>query len=145
MSERSVTKTLPINSCDPRSVFMLISNVHRLPGWHFRTRVWICCTGPHSHSAHDSRSSCFSNSPALRKVTRAECLGSTALGVISTMNFTSPGSVPVALHPGEVKFMVEITDRKSTRLNSSHSQISYAVFCLKKKKHNNNRVLMLRS
>src|SRR5688572_27771428 len=28
------------------------------------------------------------------------------------------------------------TDRKSTRLNSSHSQISYAVFCLKKKKQN---------
>src|SRR5256886_9733400 len=29
-----------------------------------------------------------------------------------------------------------IRDRKSTRLNSSHSQISYAVFCLKKKKIN---------
>src|SRR2546430_13671362 len=29
---------------------------------------------------------------------------------------------------------VRIQDRKSTRLNSSHSQISYAVFCLKKKK-----------
>src|SRR2546430_13032614 len=28
-------------------------------------------------------------------------------------------------------------DRKSTRLNSSHSQISYAVFCLKKKKQQN--------
>src|SRR2546430_4094262 len=28
----------------------------------------------------------------------------------------------------------EVLDRKSTRLNSSHSQISYAVFCLKKKK-----------
>src|SRR2546427_9208265 len=28
----------------------------------------------------------------------------------------------------------ESADRKSTRLNSSHSQISYAVFCLKKKK-----------
>src|SRR2546427_2789946 len=27
-----------------------------------------------------------------------------------------------------------LIDRKSTRLNSSHSQISYAVFCLKKKK-----------
>src|SRR2546427_8599395 len=27
-----------------------------------------------------------------------------------------------------------VEDRKSTRLNSSHSQISYAVFCLKKKK-----------
>src|SRR2546430_4924454 len=31
--------------------------------------------------------------------------------------------------------MAERGDRKSTRLNSSHSQISYAVFCLKKKKH----------
>src|SRR3989475_942072 len=30
------------------------------------------------------------------------------------------------------------TDRKSTRLNSSHSQISYAVFCLKKKKKKKN-------
>src|SRR2546430_16663526 len=29
-------------------------------------------------------------------------------------------------------------DRKSTRLNSSHSQISYAVFCLKKKKQQSN-------
>src|SRR2546427_5926816 len=29
---------------------------------------------------------------------------------------------------------VVLQDRKSTRLNSSHSQISYAVFCLKKKK-----------
>src|SRR2546430_11304215 len=28
----------------------------------------------------------------------------------------------------------KVIDRKSTRLNSSHSQISYAVFCLKKKK-----------
>src|SRR5688572_31896483 len=33
-----------------------------------------------------------------------------------------------ALRPGRIE------DRKSTRLNSSHSQISYAVFCLKKKK-----------
>src|SRR5688572_32678958 len=30
------------------------------------------------------------------------------------------------------------TDRKSTRLNSSHSQISYAVFCLKKKNRRTN-------
>src|SRR2546430_8314823 len=31
-------------------------------------------------------------------------------------------------------------DRKSTRLNSSHSQISYAVFCLKKKKESNQHI-----
>src|SRR3712207_8369870 len=30
--------------------------------------------------------------------------------------------------------VVELGDRKSTRLNSSHANISYAVFCLKKKK-----------
>src|SRR5260221_9032027 len=36
-----------------------------------------------------------------------------------------------------------IADRKSTRLNSSHTVISYAVFCLKKKKEEN--TLMLRS
>src|SRR2546427_6656300 len=34
-------------------------------------------------------------------------------------------------------------DRKSTRLNSSHSQISYAVFCLKKKKKTNKSVRRL--
>src|SRR2546428_2093976 len=33
----------------------------------------------------------------------------------------------------------DVQDRKSTRLNSSHDQISYAVFCLKKKKRDNNR------
>src|SRR3712207_7272272 len=36
-------------------------------------------------------------------------------------------------HPGHAR----AGDRKSTRLNSSHANISYAVFCLKKKKHNN--------
>src|SRR2546429_7048196 len=36
-------------------------------------------------------------------------------------------------------------DRKSTRLNSSHGYISYAVFCLKKKKTKNTRLLIPRS
>src|SRR5699024_12523816 len=45
---------------------------------------------------------------------------------LSTMNFTN--------------FLVfnQNLDRKSTRLNSSHVSISYAVFCLKKKKHTTN-------
>src|SRR2546430_12489282 len=34
-----------------------------------------------------------------------------------------------------IVLFLEFLDRKSTRLNSSHSQISYAVFCLKKKKN----------
>src|SRR2546427_7181974 len=48
------------------------------------------------------------------------------------------GADPVAwinANPGRIK-----RDRKSTRLNSSHSQISYAVFCLKKKKTKRSRV-----
>src|SRR5438270_6258822 len=35
---------------------------------------------------------------------------------------------------GVPQTFLQVADRKSTRLNSSHSQISYAVFCLKKKK-----------
>src|SRR5690554_3273555 len=38
-------------------------------------------------------------------------------------------------HPIKVNLKIN-GDRKSTRLNSSHVRISYAVFCLKKKKHN---------
>src|SRR3982751_7030442 len=34
------------------------------------------------------------------------------------------------------RLLQRLADRKSTRLNSSHDQISYAVFCLKKKKTN---------
>src|SRR5262245_65544378 len=43
-------------------------------------------------------------------------------------------------HPGPVELRAaQLEDRKSTRLNSSHLGISYAVFCLKKKKkHNTN-------
>src|SRR5690348_17760655 len=35
--------------------------------------------------------------------------------------------------------LIALADRKSTRLNSSHPSISYAVFCLKKKKNNHDR------
>src|SRR2546427_5733249 len=45
------------------------------------------------------------------------------------MRLISPAMSSTAPVPG-----TRCTDRKSTRLNSSHSQISYAVFCLKKKK-----------
>src|SRR5690606_41015555 len=38
--------------------------------------------------------------------------------------------------PPRETVQVKAVDRKSTRLNSSHVKISYAVFCLKKKKHN---------
>src|SRR2546430_2176675 len=49
------------------------------------------------------------------------CLCGDPVGAATETVFTAAGSVASG-------------DRKSTRLNSSHSQISYAVFCLKKKK-----------
>src|SRR2546430_5131253 len=70
-------------------------------------------------------------------------LGSSAVSPLQP-NHSPPvcwraASTPTARPPGgaerrggETRF--ETQDRKSTRLNSSHSQISYAVFCLKKKK-----------
>src|SRR5437762_7731530 len=41
----------------------------------------------------------------------------------------------------ELSSDISLRDRKSTRLNSSHRCISYAVFCLKKKKKNHNTYL----
>src|SRR2546430_15832637 len=50
----------------------------------------------------------------------------------------SPGKITSYHPPGGHGIRVDShVDRKSTRLNSSHSQISYAVFCLKKKKRHN--------
>src|SRR3989442_5512924 len=53
------------------------------------------------------------------------------------------GALGGALHHGvgAQRDRVGLQDRKSTRLNSSHVRISYAVFCLKKKKQNNRHVL----
>src|SRR5438309_4444530 len=47
---------------------------------------------------------------------------------------TDTGIFPNDRHREEKQWGRRSTDRKSTRLNSSHSSISYAVFCLKKKK-----------
>src|SRR5437879_10436338 len=41
--------------------------------------------------------------------------------------------VPVLIYPNPLNPKKYVVDRKSTRLNSSHRCISYAVFCLKKK------------
>src|SRR5688572_31871241 len=70
----------------------------------------------------------------------------------TTLFRSEPGGGGCLEGPGEVEALTDLAthqpqalglavglhalgeDRKSTRLNSSHSQISYAVFCLKKKK-----------
>src|SRR5256886_8270716 len=65
--------------------------------------------------------------------------GSSSIGSAVVEN-ASDGNTEMNLDPPEHASnglnnnSTEAADRKSTRLNSSHSQISYAVFCLKKKK-----------
>src|SRR5205085_2379465 len=60
--------------------------------------------------------------------------------VVEPANYNSPEQTVIAGHSSAVDRAIAkckekgAKDRKSTRLNSSHSQISYAVFCLKKKK-----------
>src|SRR3712207_7111039 len=55
-----------------------------------------------------------------------------AFGLIAMA--TTSTSAPEARNLGLLRRDDRIRDRKSTRLNSSHANISYAVFCLKKKK-----------
>src|SRR5438034_6548746 len=68
-----------------------------------------------------------------------------ALPIFRRVN-VNHGWVPRAAVAGSLKQilplrreLLEVRDRKSTRLNSSHTVISYAVFCLKKKKIVNNK------
>src|SRR2546430_11297600 len=71
-------------------------------------------------------------------VLAAEVAASTRANVLywaASMERDPGGRVPANLTPEVLGIARE--DRKSTRLNSSHSQISYAVFCLKKKKSTN--------
>src|SRR5438874_9220199 len=49
-----------------------------------------------------------------------------------------------AIGVDDIDSPLTIRDRKSTRLNSSHVEISYAVFCLKKKKKKKNSIIQKR-
>src|SRR2546430_10388857 len=66
-----------------------------------------------------------------------------ALGALP-FDLLADGGQRLAVHAvGFGDALQDLRDRKSTRLNSSHSQISYAVFCLKKKKHMQVRLYVL--
>src|SRR2546427_5354536 len=68
---------------------------------------------------------------AHRGVERRQCLG-----IFAPQVEVEPGVLRDRVESGAAA-QAHDGDRKSTRLNSSHSQISYAVFCLKKKKKKN--------
>src|SRR5258708_19453410 len=76
----------------------------------------------------------------IRRPPRSTLFPYTTLFRSDIAEYTDPEHNPmiphvIVLEPGLVIFKIyNETDRKSTRLNSSHQIISYAVFCLKKKK-----------
>src|SRR2546430_3733786 len=67
----------------------------------------------------------------IRRPPRSTLFPYTTLFRSQPRNYQTEQPTPHAHDPPTER---ERQDRKSTRLNSSHSQISYAVFCLKKKK-----------
>src|SRR5699024_12535925 len=89
------------------------------------TAFFFYCSAPHRHlhSFPTRRSSDLGSARSTRSISRAPC---------SLRACRSPASSTPALpSPPTIRCG---RDRKSTRLNSSHVSISYAVFCLKKKK-----------
>src|SRR2546430_10001657 len=80
----------------------------------------------------------------------ASATGTNELAVVDDRTLQIIARVPAGDYPDGVAYASKAnkiyvsdlhgkTDRKSTRLNSSHSQISYAVFCLKQKTQHNHR------
>src|SRR3712207_7793564 len=65
-----------------------------------------------------------------RRQARAAALEAPVAGRLSFVPVVGDAAAPV---PSPAGGEMERADRKSTRLNSSHANISYAVFCLKKK------------
>src|SRR3712207_8391719 len=68
---------------------------------------------------------------------RSRAVALAAAGVLPVLLVPVPGTVLLWALLVVVLCAVDVGDRKSTRLNSSHANISYAVFCLKKKNPHN--------
>src|SRR2546429_6592203 len=83
--------------------------------------AWETVIGLEIHAQLATRSKIFSGS--------ATAYGAPPNAQASLVDLGYPGVLPVLNAEA-----VRMADRKSTRLNSSHGYISYAVFCLKKKK-----------
>src|SRR3712207_7844341 len=88
------------------------------------------------------RSTLFPYTTLFRSPSIATRVGATVRGAGVVVDPTILGwlQVVTALALGVAE---AVSDRKSTRLNSSHANISYAVFCLKKKNHVNFLLSML--
>src|SRR2546429_5595223 len=82
------------------------------------------------------RSTLFPYTTLFRSLTRAAASRSNLFHADLLLSYQPvPGTVVFAGYGSDMVDEEAFQDRKSTRLNSSHGYISYAVFCLKKKKN----------
>src|SRR5206468_10499253 len=105
--------------------------------WYFMTDT--ATPAPSTLSLHDALPISTRGGRQIRHAAHRPASARTAVGSMTTGVRSGPRAhserVQVSATPGVAGGPAAIRiDRKSTRLNSSHDQISYAVFCLKKKK-----------
>src|ERR1035441_9274544 len=103
-----------------------------------RAAVVLACIALVSANVRPAQAQEFSNKP-IRIIVGLVAGGATdvtARLIAQKLSASMHTNVYVENRPGAAfePALRELTDRKSTRLNSSHLGISYAVFCLKKKK-----------
>src|SRR2546427_10571595 len=100
---------------------------------HRYRRIRRCSTGTQRHRSFSERA-LMTTGP--KRDPRADHLITPENAALLVIDYqpSQVASVRSMDHQLLLKNVVSTVDRKSTRLNSSHSQISYAVFCLKKKK-----------
>src|SRR2546426_430490 len=105
-----------------------------------RVRYYYTCAGKyHTAYAYNMKSHHHDAvirdlNPIARNLNRSELLSFMGTAAVVALAGCEPG--PVVPRWLRRLFSRKLSDRKSTRLNSSHLVISYAVFCLKKKKNN---------
>src|SRR5207249_6589053 len=121
------------NSCVP--AFLIHSSW--LPGFqiHFCFLLWMTSllpSGSRNCAIQQTGVSVFSISNVTPR--------SFSFAIAASISSTSNATVVPSRDGTTVAFEVD-EDRKSTRLNSSHVSISYAVFCLKKKKYNRSHII----
>src|SRR5215475_16018443 len=102
----------------------------------FRFRV---CRGSESDSKYEPMDSTFTHGVVMRGIPGVSS-GASRSAIASRANT----AVATVYQDEAARASPRILDRKSTRLNSSHVKISYAVFCLKKKKKMYRRLQQLR-
>src|SRR5690606_39592482 len=96
--------------------------------------VYSATTVNHTLSLHDALPISSSETSSAAAIRRVDICSDRLFAPEGSSSFDSRRLAVICPGSREIMASARFLDRKSTRLNSSHVKISYAVFCLKKKK-----------